>query len=62
MWGKNMIQKNYNHPTIWDHVYFWLKELIILTTLITIITICLSAFFSLPEVSSTPELLEFILS
>jgi hypothetical protein len=56
------MDQNFDQPTIWDHVYFWLKELIILITLIVIITICLSAFFSIPEVTSTPELLEFILS
>jgi hypothetical protein len=56
------MDQNLDQHTIWDHIYFWIKELIILVTLIIVITISLSAFFSLPEVSSTPELLEFILS
>jgi hypothetical protein len=56
------MDQNSNQPTVWDHIYFWTKEFVILVTLIIIITISLSAFFSLPEVSSTPELLKFILS
>lgn len=53
----------FEQPTVWDHVYFWTKELIILAGLVTLITVSLSAFFFLPEGDSiTPELLTFILS
>jgi|GEM_PF-2846567 hypothetical protein len=56
------MDQNIEQPTIWDHITFWLKEIFILAILISTITFCLSAFFSLPEVTSKPELLEFILS
>lgn len=49
-------------PTIWDHVYFWAKELVILAGIVTVITISLSAFFYLPDANSSTELLAFILS
>lgn len=49
-------------PTIWDHVYFWAKELVILASLVTVITVSLSAFFYLPDNNSSVELLTFILS
>lgn len=50
-------------PTIWDHVYFWTKELLILASLVTVISVSLSAFFYLPDNSnSSMELLTFILS
>lgn len=50
-------------PTIWDHVYFWTKELFILAGLVTVISVSLSAFFYLPDSSaSSLELLTFILS
>ena len=49
-------------PTIWDHVYFWTKEIFILAGLITLITVSLSALFLLPEGDASPELLTFILS
>lgn len=53
----------FEQPTVWDHVYFWTKELVILAGLVTLITVSLSAFFFLPEGDSlTPELLTFILS
>jgi hypothetical protein len=50
-------------PTIWDHVYFWTKEVVILASIVTVITVSLSAFFYLPENNnSSMELLTFILS
>jgi hypothetical protein len=49
-------------PTIWDHVYFWTKEIFILAGLITVITISLSAFFFLPDYNASSELLTLILS
>jgi hypothetical protein len=52
----------FEKPTIWDHVYFWTKEIIILAGIVTFISVSLSVFFYLPENNSSTELLTFILS
>lgn len=52
-----------HEPTIWDHVYFWTKEVFILAGIVAFITVSLSAFFFLPDHgSANSELLTFILS
>lgn len=49
-------------PTVWDHVYFWTKEMIILSSIVAVISVSLSAFFFLPDNGASTELLTFILS
>ena len=50
-------------PTIWDHVYFWTKEVLILGGIVAFITVSVSALFFLPDHgSNSSELLTFILS
>ncbi len=48
-------------PTVWDHVYFWTKEIFILAGLVTFITVSLSAFFFLPEGNMSSDFLALIL-
>jgi len=57
------MEHEFEEPTVWDHVYFWTKEVVILGGIVAFITVSVSALFFLPDHgSNSSELLTFILS